>query len=96
MREAAKKFQIDKYVLSRRQTGVITKQERKTSLTPEIELDLSNKIKIMAKWGFALTKNEILDTIQSCVEENGLHTQFKNGRPGNYWFRSFCQRHKLS
>lgn len=96
LRQAAKNFQIDKSVLSRRRAGVVTTQGRKTALKPEMETDLSNKIKIMAKWGFALTKSEILNTIQSYVQENDLCTQFKNGRPGNDWFRGFCQRHKLS
>lgn len=96
LRQVAKKMQIDKSVLSRRRTGVITKQGRKTSLTEEMEIDLSDKIKIMAKWGFALTKNEILNTVQAYVQENDLRTQFKDGRPGSDWFRSFCQRHKLS
>lgn len=96
LREAAKKYQIDKSVLSRRRTGVVTKQGRKTCLTPEMENDLSGKIKIMSKWGFALTKNEILNTIRAYVEENGLRTQFKNCRPGNDWFRGFCKRNKLS
>ncbi|CAH2000123.1 unnamed protein product [Acanthoscelides obtectus] len=35
-----------------------------------MEVDLSDKIKIMAKWGFALTKPEIQAIVQTYVQEN--------------------------
>ncbi|CAH1962840.1 unnamed protein product [Acanthoscelides obtectus] len=78
---AAKQFKIDKSALSRRRTRSLGKQGRKTSLTKEMEVDLSDKIKIMAKWGFALTKPEIQAIVQTYVQENHLTAQFKEGKP---------------
>lgn len=95
-RAASEKFKIDKSVLTRRRAYTVTTQGRKTSLSQEAEKDLSEKIKIMAKWGFALTKNEILQTVQTYCIENDIRTTFKNGKPGNDWFRAFCKRHRLS
>ncbi|CAH1971665.1 unnamed protein product [Acanthoscelides obtectus] len=82
LRNAAKQFKIDKSALSRRRTRSLVKQGRKTSLTKEMEVDLSDKIKIMAKWGSALTKPEI--------------QAIKEGRPGKDWFKNFCKRNRLS
>lgn len=96
LRGAAKLFKIDKSALSRRRTRKIGKQGRKTLLTKDMEDDLSDKIRIMAKWGFALTKSDILETVQTFVQENNITTQFKNGKPGNDWFKKFCLRNKLS
>lgn len=50
----------------------------------------------MAKWGFALTKNEILQTVQTYCIENDIRITFKNGKPGNDWFRQYCKRNRLS
>lgn len=96
LRNAAKQFKIDKSALSRRRTRSLGKQGRKTSLTKEMEVDLSDKIKIMAKWGFALTKPEIQAIVQTYVQENHLTTQFKEGKPGKDWFKNFCKRNRLS
>ncbi|CAH2006299.1 unnamed protein product [Acanthoscelides obtectus] len=93
---AAKQFKIDKSALSRRRTRLLGKQGRKTSLTKEMEIDLSDKIKIMAKWGFAPTKPEIQAIVQTYVQENHLTTQFKEGKPGKDWFKNFCKRNRLS
>ncbi|CAH1953444.1 unnamed protein product [Acanthoscelides obtectus] len=82
LRNAAKQFKINKSALSRRRTRSLGKQGRQTSLTKEMEVDLSDKIKIMAKWGFALTKPEIQAIVQTYVQENHLTTQFKEGKPG--------------
>ncbi|KAJ8965095.1 hypothetical protein NQ314_004383 [Rhamnusium bicolor] len=50
----------------------------------------------MAKWGFALTKKEILAAVETYVTENSIRTVFKNGKPGPDSFRQFCSRNKLS
>lgn len=95
-RAASKQFKIDKSVLTRRRAYTVTTQGRKTCLSPEAERDLSEKIKIMAKWGFALTKKEILESVQTYCLENDIRNTFKNGKPGDAWFRAFCKRHRLS
>ncbi|KAJ8941044.1 hypothetical protein NQ318_015521 [Aromia moschata] len=50
----------------------------------------------MAKWGFALTKEEVKSAVQTYVNENNIKTTFKEGKPGDDWFRLFCKRNRLS
>nr|CAH7744755.1 unnamed protein product [Callosobruchus chinensis] len=50
----------------------------------------------MAKWGFPLTKDELKNVVCDYVTANGLKTVFKNNKPGNDWFASFCNRRRLS
>jgi helix-turn-helix, Psq domain len=97
VREAAKKYVIDKSLLSRRLRGVnMTKQGRKTALSCEQEGNLAANLKTMAKWGFALSKAEILSVVANFVSSNDLCTPFKSGQPGTEWFLAFCSRNKLS
>lgn len=98
IREAQKKYNIDKSLLSRRSRGIEKKVSgRKTALSKEIEEDLANKLKVLAKWGFALSRKEILSTVQDFVQENELKIAvFRDGKPGKDWFVGFCKRNKLS
>lgn len=73
-----------------------SKQGRKQVLSQEEEADLTEKITVMAKWGFALSKAEILTVVQTYVNENKGTTVFKNGKPRDDWFRIFCKRNRLS
>jgi hypothetical protein len=50
----------------------------------------------MDKWGFGLSRSEVLDQVQVFVNANNLQTQFKNGRPGPDWFINFRKRQRLS
>ncbi|XP_050309036.1 uncharacterized protein LOC126745308 [Anthonomus grandis grandis] len=50
----------------------------------------------MAKWGFALSKQEIQLVVQTYVNENAIKTTFKEGKPDDDWFRSFYKRNRLS
>ena len=98
IRKAHKKYNIDKSLLSRRSRGIEKKVPgRKTALSKEIEEDLADKLKVLAKWGFALSRKEILSTVQDFVQENELKiTVFRDGKPGKDWFVGFCKRNKLS
>lgn len=97
IREAGKQFKINPTFLYRRlhntHQGV---QGRSTALSKADEETLATNIKIMAKWGFPLTKEEIKNVVFHYVTANGLKTVFKNNRPGNDWFVTFCDRHRLS
>lgn len=97
IRTAAKAFGIDKSKLSRYiNKKNLTKQGRKTSLSLDVEQDLASKLVTMAQWGFALTKLEVKNAVQTYVQENNLTTAFKDGRPGDDWFKNFCRRNRLS
>jgi hypothetical protein len=50
----------------------------------------------MEKWGFGLSRKEILQLVGECVNANKLKTQFKKGIPGEDWFLNFKLRHNLS
>lgn len=50
----------------------------------------------MEKWGFGLSRLEVLDVVRDFVISNGLETPFKNGTPGEDWFLAFKKRHSLS
>ena len=50
----------------------------------------------MEKWGFGLSRSEVLENVAHFVKENNLKTQFKDGYPGADWFINFRKRHRLS
>lgn len=97
LRSVAKKYDIDKSFLSRRilekHTG---RRGRKTVLSKQQETELAKHLELMAKWGFALTKKEVIQTVQDYVLEHNLQTPFKDNTPGDEWFRGFCSRNALN
>lgn len=50
----------------------------------------------MEKFGFGLTRKELLETVGQYVAANGIQNPFKSGVPGEDWFLSFKKRHNLS
>lgn len=50
----------------------------------------------MSKWGFGLSRKEILNSVQLYVQQNNLQTPFKDGKPGEDWFINFSKRNRLS
>lgn len=87
IRAASQKFRIDKSKLYRTiHNKNNSKRGQKNALPEESEKDLTEKITIMAKWGFALTKEEIKSVVQTYVGENNLTTVFKDGNPGDDGF----------
>lgn len=69
---------------------------RRTDFTPEEEKSLADCIRCMEKWGFGLTRKEIIQIVADYVRLNNIKTQFKNGTPGEDWFLNFKCRHNLS
>lgn len=97
MRAVAAKYNIDKSLLSRRVLNKCTgTQGRKTALSERDEHNLASNLKIMAKWGFPLSRDEVLSVVQEYVEINGIKTSFKNGKPGHDWFKAFRARNNLT
>ena len=68
----------------------------KTEIPLKNENELANCLKVLEKWGFGISKEEVLDIVQAYVKSNELDTRFKDGRPGFDWFFNFKQRHNLS
>lgn len=50
----------------------------------------------MEKWGFRLSRSEILEIVAEYVRVNNIQTPFKNNTPGPDWFIDFRKRHGLS
>jgi hypothetical protein len=50
----------------------------------------------MEKWGFGLSKKEVLETIGGHVSENKIPTPFRGGVPGDHVFICFKRTHKPS
>lgn len=94
-REAECKYNIDKSLLWRRVHNYNTsKQGRKTVLSKKEE-DLAEKIKIMAKWGWALTRTEIKEIVHTYICQNNIKNNFKDNYPGKDWLQLFFNRNGL-
>jgi len=50
----------------------------------------------MEKWGFGLSKKEILETAGRYVNENKIPTPLRGGVPGDDFFIRFRRTHKPS
>ena len=97
---AAKEYGIPKITLYSRLKGKrgVKSQTlgRSTAIPPEHETKLASCLKVMEKWGFGLSRKEIIEIVAIYVAKNGLVTPFRNGIPGEDWFLGFKQRHNLS
>lgn len=62
-------------------------------LAEQQESRLANSLRVLEKWGFGLSRAEVLDIVQSFVERNEIKTRFKDNRPGDEWFVAFRKRH---
>lgn len=60
------------------------------------EEQLANGLRSMEKWGFGLSRKEVLQIVADYVKQNKIKTQFKDGKPGEDWFLNFKRRHNLS
>ncbi|XP_065363191.1 uncharacterized protein LOC135956584 [Calliphora vicina] len=47
----------------------------------------------LAKCGFPLKSEDLLNTVQTIVKEEQRTTPFLNGRPGRKWYQGFLKRH---
>ncbi|XP_072930580.1 uncharacterized protein [Epargyreus clarus] len=69
---------------------------RATAIPKEHEDRLANSLRVLEKWGWGLSREEVLDIAQEFINKNCLNCPFNNGRPGADWFIAFCRRHNLS
>lgn len=98
--EAAEKYGIPRSTIIHRLYGTRgakqSKAGRPTVFSLDVESKIASLIHIMEKSGFPLTKKELRSMISEYIRRNGIITPFKEGIPGDDWFRSFRKRHKLS
>ena len=97
LRKAAEKYAIDKSKLS----CIITvkhsgTQGQRTVLSKNEEKHLADHLKTLAKWGFSLSKAEVLNVVQDYISLNGIRAPFKNNQPGDNWFCGFVCRNNMT
>ncbi|GBP09565.1 hypothetical protein EVAR_76566_1 [Eumeta japonica] len=68
---------------------------RNTALSREVERKLASYLHLMERYGFGLTRDEVLEMVGEYVRINKISTPF-NGRPGNDRFNAFKKRNNLS
>lgn len=104
-REAARFYEIPRstlrhYVNGTRGRGTVSQNGvgggGAIALPREYENQLAQCLRTLEKWGFGLSRDEVMDMVQKFVKLNDLKSRFKDGRPGPDWFVNFRQRHNLS
>lgn len=97
LREICRQYGVPKSTVQDRIKGkvsnVIKQMGPDPVLTKEIEVNLVTWIENLAKSGFPLKKQVLLDTVQKIVKEEKLKTPFTDGKPGQSWFNGFMKRH---
>lgn len=96
---ASKTYQIPRMTIMdhvNRKRVTSTTLGRSTALSQEIEYKLATSLHTMEKYGFGLSRKEVLEMVGDYVNKNKLITPFKNGIPGKDWFLAFKERHGLS
>lgn len=97
---AAKVFKIPKSTLFKRVNGQRGLKSRTMGRPPalphEIEQNIANSLVTLEKWGFGLSKKEVIEIMAAYIKQNNLKTPFKNGIPGNDYFIRFKKEFNLS
>ena len=95
-RKTALKWSIPRTTLESWKLGRTKPDSRpgpNTYLTANEENLLVDWLIEMGKRGFPLSKKTLLDSVQNIVIEDKRNHPFKDGRPGDSWFRCFLERH---
>ncbi|XP_054281231.1 uncharacterized protein LOC128998900 [Macrosteles quadrilineatus] len=102
LRGASKKFKIPEATLRHHRNGLRGKSitlGRETVIPRHEEEKLAQGLKVMERWGWGLSRKELLEVVGEYVKHNkSIHKSnpFKNGVPGEDWFLGFKKRHRLS
>ncbi|KAF2896741.1 hypothetical protein ILUMI_09437, partial [Ignelater luminosus] len=96
IREASRRYGVPRRTLQDRLHGRVpekpTRKGPDTILSIEEEKKLVDWIINMAKCGFPLKKDDLLNTVHTIIKEDGRKNPFKNGRPGRKWYSLFLKR----
>ena len=101
IRNASKMFQIPRTTLLYKHTGkspISAKKGPALVLTEKEETQLELWFIDVSEKGFAVTKQQLLDSVQILVNKIVKRkTPFSDGRPGRHWYEKYLRRHpKLS
>lgn len=96
IREACRTYGIPRGTLQDRIHGRVPEGPRKmgpeTVLTNDEEKAIVEWCANLAKCGFPLKVDDLLNTVKNIVSDDGRNTPFKNGRPGKKWYQLFLKR----
>lgn len=94
---ASKKYGVPRATLQDKLSGRAPEGPRKmgppTILTTAEEEHLKKWCLDLAKCGFPIKIDELLNTVQKNLNEDKRVTPFKDSRPGRKWFNAFLRRH---
>lgn len=69
---------------------------RPTALEYSVEKKLDDLLKTMERYGFGLSRKDVLTLVGNYINDNKIKTPFKNGFPNEDWWLLFSKRHNLS
>ncbi|CAG9568022.1 unnamed protein product [Danaus chrysippus] len=96
IREASRVFKVPRGTLQDRVHLRVPDLPRKmgpeTVLTKTEETALKNWCIALAKCGFPLKRDDLLNTVHNIISEDKRPNPFVNNRPGNKWYQSFLRQ----
>lgn len=101
LRQAGKSFGVSVFYLNQRVKGIvpvegfIDRRGLTTVLSIEVDLQLADFLKILAKWGHGLSRQETHNTVGAYCQLNNIQTPFTDNVPGQAWWTLFSKRTKL-
>lgn len=102
LRKGAESLGVSVYFLNQRVKGIVPiegfvdRRGLATILKRETELQLADYLKTLTKWGYGLTRVEVLHLVGDFCKINNIKTPFKDNTPGQAWWSSFCKRTNLT
>lgn len=93
---AAKSYHVPRTTLIGKIKGTYPEECKSgvsTVLTSQEEDILVNWILNMAKMGFPINKDQLLDSVTLLCKELKRPNKFNDGRPGRHWYEGFLKRH---
>nr|XP_029709500.1 uncharacterized protein LOC109411362 [Aedes albopictus] len=98
--DASRFYNVPKPTLYRRVNGLSgvksCSRGRSIAIPFDVESRMASNIKVMEKWGYGLSKKEIISSMGQYLKENSIKTPFKDNIPGDGYFLNFKRRHHLS
>lgn len=96
VKAASKTYNIPKTTLHYKNTGkypVVCSPGAPTVLTSEEESTLVKWIIHMAKSGFPVSKDHLLESVRMLIKKKNHSNSFRDGKPGRHWYNGFLRRH---
>lgn len=95
IREASRRFNVPRATIQNRLTGRVPDELRRPGPPPLLTVEGEDKIKQwvldLAKCGFPIRKQMLLDTVCKINADSGLNL-FKSGVPKQTWYMNFMKR----